>query len=177
MFFKKLKFNSDAGYSLMELMAVIAIISIMSAVAATGYSENKKSAALDKAVQQLALDLRRAQNMAMNTAVFGGSVPAGGYGIHLTVSSGIYTLYADTNGNKQYDGSDGVVLTKTLDSPIIVDTVTNNVTDIDFLPPNPIVYFNGGTVINTTAITLKYGASGPAKTITVNRLTGQISVN
>ncbi len=184
MFFKKLKFISETGYSLVELLTVIAVIGIMTAIAASSYSESKRSAALEKAARELVSDLRRAQNMAMNTAVFdnGGTlvVPAGGYGIHLAPSSATYTLFADTFTtlifpDKIYTpglGFDGKVLEHTFDFPIIVDST--GASDIDFLPPNPTGYFDGNNFPDTATITLKYDdTTAMTKTITINRITGQ----
>lgn len=179
-----------AGYSLIELMMVIAIIGIMSIVAVIGYNENKKSIALDKAATRLVLDLRRAQSMAMNTALFDddnnsgtpAKIPPGGYGINFgSLPASEYILYADFNGNKKYlvADSDVIVLTQTLDSAIVISNVTN-ATDIDFFPPNPVVYFNGSIPagISTATITLRYGAAGGlTKKVIVNRITGQISID
>lgn len=176
MFSKKLKFNSNSGYSLIELLAVIAIMIIMAAVAVTGYAENKKNAALDKAARQFAMDLRSAQNMAMNTTVFSGTVPAGGYGIYLTISSGSYILYADISGDKQYtSGSDDIVADLAFDSQISISATGAN--SINFLPPNPLIYFDGSLAAGNITVTLNYGVSGPSKIISVNGITGQISVN
>lgn len=182
MFFKKLKFISETGYSLVELLTVIAVIGIMTAIAASSYSESKRSAALEKAARELVSDLRRAQNMAMNTAVFdnGGTlvVPAGGYGIHLAPSSATYTLFADTFTtlifpDKIYtSGSDGKVSEHTFDPPITVSST--GASDIDFLPPNPTGYFDGNNFPDTATVTLKYGTTAMTKTITINRITGQI---
>lgn len=183
MLFSKIKKSNiaNSGYSLIELLAVIAIIGIMAAVAVLSYSENKKKVLLDKAVQQMALDLRRVQNMAINTAVFNGSVPSGGYGIYLLIPTNGYTLYADTNGSHQYDGGDSAVIAKTFDYPISVSEVTDSRASINFLPPNPDIYFDGISAkslpSSNITIILRYGASGPIRKITVNGITGQVSVN
>jgi len=47
---------------------------------------------------------------------------------------------------------------------------------INFVPPDPKVKINTNDNF-FTKITLRYGAGGPTKDITVNGITGQISAN
>ncbi len=203
MVFNKITHNniSNSGYTLIELLTVITIMGIMSAVAVLSYSGNKKNAILDKSVRQLVLDLRRAQNMAMNTAVFDHDndistpsvIPKGGYGIYInTPRVTSYIIYGDSYTpdttppivvDKIYtSGSDGIVVSRTFDPQISISAVTNsvtslNVTSVDFLPPNPNIYFDGVLATGNTTIRLEYGAAEIVKDIVINGLTGQISVN
>ncbi len=174
------------GYSLIELLTVIAIMGIMATLSVASYSVKKRSTALDKSVRGLALDLRRVQSMAMNTATFGGQIPLGGYGVYLTTVSpnnNEYITFADMDGGNDYDGGEKMN-ELFLESNITISSIkvgatsppTNVVSalSVNFIPPNPIVKINGNG--NWFAdIKIQYG-SGISKTIKLNGVTGQTSV-
>ncbi len=177
------------GYTLVELLIVVAIISIMSVMSFAGYGTSQKNVILRQEVQKLVLDLRRAQNMAMNVSQLSSSeIPLGGYGVHFDTSfSGAYIIYADTDNSRTYSGAGEIFITRTLSSSVIISGISIGINlgslnptspvDINFVPPDPKVKIN--TNDNYFArITLRYGgAGGPTKDITVNGITGQISAN
>ncbi len=172
--------KSLRGYTLVELLMVAAIVSVMSVIAFANYGENRKNVVLRQAAQQLVLDLRQVQNMAMNVTLIGGGIPSGGFGVHFNASpSSSYILYADTDNNKIYTGISEKFPTSTspdraLDSGIVISS-TGGVTDINFTPPNPTVAITPAAA--SAIITLRYGVGGPTKNIIVNGITGQITVN
>lgn len=180
--------SQNRGYTLIELLMVVAIISIMAVAAFANYGTNRKNAVLRQEAQKLILDLRRAQNMAMNVSQLSSTeIPLGGYGIRFVLSSGNYTIYADKDDNKVYSGAGERLVTRALNSPVAIRGVRIGINlvslspaspaDINFVPPNPKVKIN--TNDNYFArITLRYGgAGGPTKNITVNGITGQITGN
>lgn len=183
---KALKNIFENGYSLIELLTVIAIMGIMAALSVASYSAKKKSTALDKAVREVAIDLRRVQSMAMNTATFGGAVPPGGYGVYLTTTSPNnkkYIDFADLDGGNDYDGGEAMN-DRSFDSNITISSIkvgnaspptnVSPVLTVNFIPPNPTVKINGNS--NWFAdVKIQYG-SGISKTIKINGVTGQTSV-
>jgi type II secretory pathway pseudopilin PulG len=177
----------NGGYTMTEALAVIAIIGVMSAVFIADYSSNRQNIFLKQAVGQVIADLRTAQNMAMNTAKFNGQIPLGGYGVHFnSPPSSSYIIYADVDGQNDYDAGEEYAV-RSLSSGIAISAVTAS--DIDFIPPDPKICFDklspifspvcagGGTAVFSATITLRSGSAGPAKTITVNGITGQITGN
>lgn len=178
----------NRGYTLVELLIVVAIISIMSVMSFAGYGTSQKNVILRQEAQKLVLDLRRAQNMAMNVSQLSSSeIPLGGYGIRFVLSSGSYTIYADTDNNATYSGAGEIFIARTLSSSVIISGISTGINlgslnpaspvDINFVPPDPKVKINTNNNY-FTKITLRYGgAGGPTKDITVNGITGQISAN
>lgn len=188
MFFKKPKLNSNHGYSLIELAVVVGIISVMSVLFLTNYSVSKRRAAVDRSAQKLVMDLRRAQNMAMATAKFGGQIPLGGYGINigavLPVTS--YVIFADLDNDKQYDAPGELVSTGTLETGVRITGA--GFQNLVFVPPDPQICVNRrssvlaaycpdgmGAAVSLT-ITVNY-AGLPSRFVRINTITGQITAN
>lgn len=184
MIFLKIKLNNH-GYTLAETLAVIAIIGIMSAVLAADYGSNRQNIFLKQAAGQIIADLRAAQNMAMNTAKFNGEIPGGGYGINISVSfPGAYIVYADCDGDHLYGNSSSCGAASNIAEKISDRVLANGInitavgnSDIVFQPPQPIVWIGGVANAVSSTIIIRYGAAGPAKIITVNGITGQITAN
>lgn len=183
------KESQNAGYTLIELLMVVAIISIMAVAAFANYGANRKNIVLRQEAQKMILDLRRAQNMAMNVSKLSSTeIPSGGYGVHFdTSSSGAYILYADIDNNAAYSGAGEIFITRTIGSPVVISAISTGANlgslkpaspvDINFIPPDPKVKIN--TNNNYFAkITLRYGsAGGPTKDVIINGITGQITGN
>lgn len=181
--------SQNAGYTLVELLIVVAIISAMSAASFSNYGIGRKNAVLRQETQKVVLDLRRAQNMAMNVSQLSSSeIPSGGYGVHFDISSSdAFIIYADGDDNKIYSGAGETFINRTLSSPVVISAINTGVdigslnptspTDINFIPPDPKVKID--TNDNYFAkITLRYGsAGGPTKDVIINGITGQISGN
>ncbi|MBU4000257.1 type II secretion system GspH family protein [Patescibacteria group bacterium] len=188
MFYLSQKRVKNRGYTLVELLIVVAIISIMSVVSFSNYGTSRKNVVLRQEAQKVILDLRQAQNMAMNTVKFNGQIPSGGYGIRFDVlSSDAYIIYADTDNSATYSGAGEIFITRAIGSPVIISGISIGINlgslnpaspvDINFVPPDPKVKINTNDNY-FTKITLRYGgAGGPTKDITINGITGQISGN
>ena len=64
-----------------------------------------------------------------------------------------------------------------LDQNLIVQDVTpNSTTDIVFVPPLAQIFFNDQTVPDTASVVLQHKVSLNSKTVTINRVSGQINV-
>lgn len=177
------------GFTIIEMLVTIAIIVIMSAVYLVDYRPTNEKIVLDQAASGIVADLRLAQNMAMNVKKFNTSaatseIPQGGYGINIAVSSpGTYVLFADCNSNHIYNSASScnsgtateMSISRIMQSNVNISSVNFN--NIDFEPPFPTIWINGAQAALLATITLQYGSSGPTRTITINRLTGQISVS
>lgn len=185
--------KENRGYSILEVLAAITIVGIMSAVLLADYSSNRQSIFLKQATGQVIADLRTAQNMAMNTAKFNGQIPSGGYGIHFNpLPSASYVIYADVNADGIYADPAEKFISRNLDNKIQISSFAVNevnLNDINFIPPDPKVCFDRKSPVAASfcpdgmapgfsaVITLRYGADGLEKTITVNGITGQITGN
>lgn len=110
-------------------------------------------------------------------------VPSG-YGIHVaTVSpdSRKIVLFADLNNDKAYTLGEAVRSDNVSPGPFVsvsaVSPVASNALDVVFQPPKPTGYFNGSTAQATATVTLTHSTTGAQKTVTVNRISGQISAD
>lgn len=185
----------NGGYTLIEVMAVTAIIMIMSAVLLADYASGQQNLVLKQSVAQIVADLRMAQNMAMNTTKFGtgpgAQIPIGGYGVNFVEddsAAGSYTIFADLDGQNDYDSPGETFAARTLDSHVRIATATA-VTNVTFIPPDPKVCFDAESSVSEPfcysdsltssekTITLRYGTSTATKVITINGVTGQITAN
>lgn len=146
------------GFTLLESVVTIAVISIIAVVVLANYGTLRSRTFLDKAVQKIALDIRKAQNFAVVTVRLpDGTIPCG-YGIHY-VDNDTYALFANiqdgalddcSDSNKIYDGGDIIVETINIQQPKIrFNGALSPFSDILFFPPDPVTFING--VFNSSA--------------------------
>jgi prepilin-type N-terminal cleavage/methylation domain-containing protein len=180
---KKEKAASEKGFTIAELLTVVIIIGILSAVVFSNYGGSNKTMALGRASQQLAQDLRRAQQMSMGSLSGVAGVTAG-YGMYfINASSGSpsslsYIIFrndtkASLNASYVNSSSDPTVETINIEKGIKIcdikvngTTLGSNPLSVFFLPPDPITYINGGYVGSTASIVLCV-ADDASKTMTV----------
>jgi len=99
------------SFTLIELAVVISIVLILSTFAFPNFREINAKFALDRTVYKLSQDLRNAEEMSMSSqttdpAIFGSALfPAGGWGIYFKEASSSYILFADCDGDGQYDAT------------------------------------------------------------------------
>ncbi len=135
------------GFTLIEVLTATFIIGVLSAVILLNYRTGQEQASLTRAAATFETDIRKAQNLAIASNDFGGSVPCG-YGIHY-VDNRNYSIYAGrlggaasclvSNHNFQ-SGTDSVYQ----DIKIIEQRLVfkNSFSDIFFEPPDPATYVN-----------------------------------
>ncbi|RLC38234.1 hypothetical protein DRH27_02765 [Candidatus Falkowbacteria bacterium] len=105
--FKKIK-KQNRGYTIIEMLVSISIIAVISGIYLMNYKAADNQFLLDQAVQQLAGDIRRAQNYALGQKEFNDSPPAGGWGLFFEINppnNQYYVLFADVDGDNFYSGS------------------------------------------------------------------------
>jgi hypothetical protein len=96
--------NDQKSFTLVELLVSIFIIILLTGIIFANYRQSGNQLALQRAAHKLALDIRRAEEMAMSAKEFQGMVPSGGYGLHFNQTDTYhYILFADCNGNFVYD--------------------------------------------------------------------------
>jgi prepilin-type N-terminal cleavage/methylation domain-containing protein len=189
-YFKFKTMDTGEGYTLLEMLVVIFIISLLLGIFLTNYTSGNNSNNLAMGAQQLASDIRTAQNKSLGSVTYNHVFPLGGWGVHIdTTNKTSYILFADLNGNKIYDAGEGDVAnggqTLPLPSYVTVDSIVSNDAgnpnptslDITFLPPDPVTRIYDGTGTSSVAsIHLKESIKKRLATTTVNVL-GLIQVN
>jgi len=168
--------DKQKGFTLIELIIVMVIIVILSTLVLANYRDGQKRYALVQSAQQLASDLRRAQNMAMNG--IGITATRQGYGIYTQKDRTYYLIYSNSNASQSYQPSDELIETVNLANNVkITDvSISNNKADIYFESPDPITYIKSPGNPNSVTITLGMDGFANTETVTVT-LAGVIQVN
>jgi len=149
------------GFTLVELLVVTGIILLLTALTLLNFRGVERQLALSRSVHKLAQDLRRAQEMAMATSEFQGSVPKGGYGVYFDISEPEhYILFADFDGEHDFDGSSEIVEDIKIEKGIRISSLSSptSTLSIVFTPPDPTITIE--PLANSAAIT--FGSPGEA---------------
>lgn len=158
----------NRGFTLIEMLAVSAIITVITSIVIFNIGLERQNLALSHSAQKLSLDFRRAQNYAISSRVFKDLGIPCGWGIHFNgIGSASYTIFADLalatdcsdrDFVRASDGSEDFEIIS-LRPGIMVNAVSNGLTDIVFTPPEPTVKFipnqveAGVTLINNKLTT------------------------
>ena len=160
---KRYKHNA---FTLIEMLVAIGILVAMSTMFLSNYRGAGQRSALKIEAHKFAGDVRKAQNMAMGAIEYNGSIPAGGWGVYIpdTAADNTYIIFADLNGNEDYDGApaDAVYQTVILENNITFSGGINS--SAVFLPPDPKIFLNGNDGSG--------GSAAPNVTFTLSGLTG-----
>mgnify|MGYP001584850572 CR=1 FL=1 len=168
------------GFTLIELLVVVFIIVIISTVVIFNFGLEKQNSALLRSSQKLSLDLRRAQSFALSSKVYKTSGVPCGWGLHFNgAGSTNYIIFADLASsadcsNRDFiragDGSEDFE-TANLESGISINSLSGNLSDVVFTPPDPIVNFTPG---QTSASIVLINKNSATRLISINK-TGFIS--
>jgi prepilin-type N-terminal cleavage/methylation domain-containing protein len=181
---KKLKnkispFLKREGFTLIELVVSIAIVASITGIFLANYHSANKQSELTMAAQKLVSDIRLAQNYSLGSKEYGGNMPSGGWGAHFnkTSSPGSYRIFADSNGNMEYDAGEddkdkGGQIVDLPGGVRIAEINTGssiNLVDITFLPPDPVTnIWDGANNYNMAQIKLQGEDASLTKTVLVN---------
>jgi len=164
------------GFTIIELLVAMSIFIIVTGLVVANFRRGARSDELRIAATGLASTLRRAQTMALAGVQVNGELPAGGYGVHVSISEPSRYIIFTSNDLLYNSGEElagGIIF---LPSNIVIEEVSLTPLSVVFKPPKPTIYINGGTSENLVMITLKDSISDQTRKVTVNRISGQISV-
>jgi len=176
--------KNGAGFTLVELLVVIAIVSIISALVLPNFTFGQRQFNIKASAYKLAQDLRVTQEKAMSAVEFNGQVPSGGYGINFILNSFSYIIFADTDGDGEYDGENEKVEEIDLNNIKITPQYCYLLEQWDsllelsiiFLPPDPSVVIDAANKsYNDEYMVLLTDESGISKSIKINRV-GLVSI-
>lgn len=102
--------KSLTAFTMMEMLVSISVIMIISIIFIANYRSTNKRTDLIMTSQMTVADFRFAQNNSLGLVKYNGSVPAGGWGIHIDINDDSYTVFADldapeTAGYMRYDAA------------------------------------------------------------------------
>lgn len=140
----------QSGITLVEILVVVVLISIISGVLVANFPMIKLQLGLSRAVHFIAQDIKTAQGLSGSGHQIklsnGDLVQPKGYGIYINteiMGNKKYLLYADINGDHQYNQTIDYTVKEVdlsqLESGIIIKEIHNAPTNgmsINFAPPN-----------------------------------------
>jgi len=179
------QYSKNSGFTLLEMLIVAFIIIILSVIVVVNYEFGGYKHNLTRSAHRLAQDIRKAQEMAMSARELegGGGVPPG-YGIYLSHTGypdTYYVLFADKDGNGEYDQAGG----EAVEGPLYFEEGVNifhtcfsgagtcpSDPSIAFYPPAPIIKFDNQDPLNADVgsilITLYSAKIGEEIVVSVN---------
>src|SRR3989344_8930515 len=159
------------GFTLIEILVVIGIMIFMTALVLPNWRRGNQELAIDRALHQVAQDITRAEESALRAQFFQcqtGSIK--GYGVYWdrTEMPDSYLVFADCNGNEQYDISDTTVETIEIENGISISSLSPDpFFSIVFTPPEPRVAIKPGDPSQAQIILTLDSEPGTMRTITV----------
>lgn len=187
---------NQKSFTLIEMLIVLVIISALSISIIINKQSNQSRTALFDEVKKAALSIRKAQNFAINSIQESGSVPCG-YGVFFDKTNDAYKIFfedttdsacdtdmmwgtqtdpQESQGEKESENFSGVNIEI---NNIEINSNSANSINIFFVPPDPLIYFDGIADKNIEVEFKVSGKSCPSdfcKKIIVNSL-GQVSIN
>jgi len=136
------------GVTLVEIMIVLTIISVVTGVVVADFPRIKAQLSLSRAVYMITQDIKLAQDMSGSGGVVeisGSQVTPKGYGFfadQVSLGNAKYIIYADINGDKQYNESQDYIYKEVdinISEPgIIISQIAGASLrlSINFAPPN-----------------------------------------
>ena len=174
--------HTRGGFSLIELLVCIAIIMVISGVVLARYKSFNSTLLLRNLAYEIALSTREAQVLGISVkGSTSGSVTSftTAYGMHFTPGM-TYTLFADTNGNNQYDDGEAVSAYTIGQNNQIKDDAPRcplTMLDVLFKRPNPdaLFYTNATAIVASSVCVSVVASDGNTRTVRIWS-TGQIAV-
>lgn len=140
--------NFQAGITLIEIMVIISVIAILSGIVVSDFPKIKLQLSLSRASHILVRDLKLAQDLSGSgtqiTILENEIVTPVGFGVYVdneSLGNKKYYVYADINGDKQYQAIDYIykeIDFEQLEPGIIIKEIrgASSKLDINFTSPN-----------------------------------------
>jgi len=182
---KKKFLKTKPAFSLIELLVSIGIIVLISGLFLASYRTANKQAELTRSVSDLSSSYRKALNQTLGLTEFDGTVPKGGWGVHIDLNYDTtkYYVFADRDNNGQFDDGEvnqeagGEIMNTPrnidIDSIVINGTTPVNYLDVIYIPPYPTIILNSTGIIEPITeaeITMLNSETGNTRAVEVNFL-------
>lgn len=173
--------KKSKGFTIIEMLVIIFIIGIISTTLVVNWRRNEKRYLVQRVAQEIAQNIRKAQDLALTSKKISGQEMPYGYGVFFSKdSNNFYIIFGNIADDKKYQTSDILVENVELDSQIQIDSLSsgqNNDLNILFSIPDGFTSFDP-TGTSATIVIKKIGTTCPSvscKSIIVKD-TGQINI-
>jgi len=148
------KYLAQKGFTLIEMIVSISIIALISGIFLTNYHSTNKRSELNVSAQELASNIRLAQDHSLGSVKFNDNIPQGGWGVYFNKTVGNnarYIIFANNDDGAYTRDADGSEDFKTVNLPgnVVINSLTvdgaEDEVDLIFLPPDPTIYINGNS--------------------------------
>ena len=170
------------GFTLIELLIVIAVIGTISSMLVVNWRKNEKQYQLQRATQEIVQNIRKAQDMALNSYKHEEGFPTN-YGIYFDKNDeNSYIIFGDMNNTYTYQGDppDMRVDDISIETGIEIDSLSSGNQDLHITFSLPDGFTNIKPTANSAIIVIKKtGKTCPSKdckNIIIKR-TGQVTVD
>ena len=176
------KTKNNFGFTVIELIVSAGIIALVSVLVIVNLRGTNQKSSLDNEADRISSIIRTAHINSIIGLTVNGTRPLGGFGIHLIEceTNCTYFLFADDNGNYEYDGDPPDVLIQAfnmLDDNVYIDNLSSgNNLDITFTPPEGEIYIDASHDDDEAVIILRFTDTSYTRQITINRFTGRIDI-
>ena len=170
--------NKQKGFTLIEILVITSMIAIISVMLVVNWRKNEDQYKIQRAAQEIAQNIRKAQEMALNSFKYEDEVPYN-YGVYFrrTIPNS-YKVYADINGNNRYNGASDLTVKDVSLEGVEIYYFSTGTIRLDFLFSIPDGFTIFYPIVDSASVIIrKPNGSCPddCKTITVNS-TGQINI-
>ncbi len=178
------KHSGNRGFTVLELMMVSAIMAALLALFLANFHGFENRTTLESEADKLVSVLKQAQILSLTGQTVGST--RYNYGVHLAEcpsGSCRYILFVDLNNDNYYESGEeynqgsfempaGVFIKN---NNLIVGSSGVSALDIIFEAPSGNIFFNDSQADETAQIILTHAYFNGSKTITLNRVSGQIN--
>ena len=179
--------DQQSGFTLMEMLVGLSIIGLLLTFSVTNFRGFENDITLDLRAEEAVSLIRQAQLWALTGQLRGGQRPSGGYGIRINecpAGSCAIIFFADfsvagESGERVYNqADDDIVYQLNLPNNLTIENVQPSANlDIVYAMPEAVGYIEGEQSAAQGSFDLVNVFSHNRRTITVDRLVGQIDVN
>jgi len=164
------------GFTLIEVLVVFVIITLISTILIVNWRKNEKRYLVKRVAQEIVQNIRKAQDMSLNSYEHEGVVPDYSYGIYFdNGDQDKYMLFGDLNRNNTYQPSDIEIGEYLMETGTKINSLSSGVQDLNitFSIPDGFTNIEPSASSATITITKDDGTSGVDIVILQ---TGQVNV-
>lgn len=174
------KNKNQLGFTLTELLTVVFIIGLISSILVVNWRRNEKQYLLQRIAQEIVQNIRKTQDMALNSLSYQDEIPDYSYGVYFDKDDkNSYLIFGDRNKNNTYQPSDIEVGNAIqIESGIEIASLSSENQDLDITFSIPDGFVNIEPLATSAVITIKrINGTCPqnCKNIIV-RNTGQVNI-